>query len=127
MSERYFRIIMGLWLVTGLYLDSVQIIYALMGLLIFEGITNYRVPLLLCKIRFGLEHNGLEKDSTSYKISLEAERALRFIVTIFIALPYFPGLEFLWWIQWFVGFALIGAGFSGICPMVITLRYAGLR
>ncbi len=65
MSERYFRIIMGLWLVTGLYLDSFEIIYALVGLLIFEGITNYRVPLIICKIRFGSEHKGLEKDSTS--------------------------------------------------------------
>lgn len=127
MTERHFRIIMGLWLVTGLYLNSVEIIYALLGLLIFEGITNFRVPLLVCKIRFGSKHPGLEKKSKTCKLSFEAERALRFIVALFISLPFIPGLEFLWWLPWFTGFALIGAGFSGICPMVLALRYAGLR
>lgn len=127
MSERNFRIIMGLWLVTGLYLNSIEIIYSLIGLLIFEGITNFRVPLIVCKIRFGSKHIGLEKQSTTSRISFEAERTLRFIVALFISLPLIPSLEFLWWIPWFTGFALIGAGLSGICPMVLALRFAGLR
>ncbi len=127
MSERNFRIIMGLWLVIGLYLNSIEVIYALLGLLIFEGVTNLRVPLIVSKIRFGSTHPGLEKESTSYKVSLEAERTLRFIVALFISLPLVPGLELLWWFPWFTGFALIGAGLSGICPMVLALRYTGLR
>lgn len=61
MSERHFRVIMGLWLVIGLYLNSTEIIYALLGLLILEGITNFRIPLIVCKIRFGSNHPGLEK------------------------------------------------------------------
>ncbi len=127
MSERHFRIIMGLWLVTGLYLNSIEIIYALVGLLILEGVTNFRVPLIVCKIRFGSKHPGLEIKSKTSKLSFEAERALRFIVALFISLPFIHGLEFLWWLPWFTGFALIGAGFSGICPMVLALRYGGLR
>jgi hypothetical protein len=33
----------------------------------------------------------------------------------------------LWFLPWFVGFALLGAGLSGICPMVIGLRWLGFR
>lgn len=126
MTERSFRIILGLWLIVGLYFNSVEIIYALIAVLILEGITSCNVPLLVCKIRFGAKHPGCEKSSTS-KISFEAERALRFIIVLFISLPFIPGLAFLWWFPWIVGFGLIGAGLSGICPLVISLRYIGLR
>lgn len=127
MTERGFRVIMGLWLVVGLYFDYVEVIYALMAVLILEGITNCNIPLLVCKIRFGAKHPGCEKTLATSKISFEAERALRFIVVLFLSISFIPGLEFLWWIPWFIGFALIGAGFSGICPLVISLRYIGLR
>ena len=129
MSERNFRIIMGLWLVIGLYLNAIEMIYFLAGLLIFEGVTNIRVPLMVCKVRFGLKHAGLEKKSsaTMYKTSFEAERALRFLVALFVLLPFADGMEFIWWLPWFVGFALIGAGLSGMCPMVLALRYVGMR
>lgn len=127
MSERHFRIIMGLWIIIGLYLDVDVVIYALIGLLLFEGITNMRIPLVVTRMRFGKESLSNEKTSTTYKISFEAERALRFIVVLFIGLPYISGMGFLWWMPWFVGFALIGAGLSGICPMVSTLRNIGLR
>ncbi len=127
MTERGFRIILGLWLIVGLYFNSVEIIYALIAMLILEGVTNCNVPLLVCKVRFGAKHPGCEKKLATSKISFEAERALRFIVVLFISLPFIPGLEFLWWLPWFIGFALIGAGFSGICPLVISLRYIGLR
>lgn len=129
MSERNFRVIMGLWLVVGLYLNAIWMIYFLAGLLVVEGITNYRVPLMICKLKYGVNHPGLEKISSTamFKTSFEAERALRFLVAIFILLPFFYGMEFIWWLPWFVGFALIGAGLSGMCPMVLALRYIGLR
>ena len=127
MTERGFRVIMGLWLIVGLYFDSVEIIYALMAVLILEGLTNCNVPLLVCKVRFGAKHPGCEKKSATSKISFEAERALRFIVVLFISIPLIPGFEFLWWCPWVVGFGLIGAGLSGICPLVLSLRYIGLR
>ena len=129
MSERNFRIIIGLWLVIGLYLNAIGMIYFLAGLLMVEGITNFRVPHLVCKVRYGLKHPGLEKKSSSakYKTSFEAERALRFLIAISVLFPLFYGSEFIWWLPWFVGFALIGAGLSGMCPMVLALRYVGLR
>lgn len=127
MSERHFRIIMGLWLIAGLYLNSAEIIYAFLATLLFEGITNFRIPKIISKIRYGQNPPFKEKTSSTYKISFEAERALRFIVAAFVATPFLESLHFFWWLPWFVGFALIGAGLSGICPMVLALRYAGFK
>ncbi|RMG29151.1 MAG: DUF2892 domain-containing protein [Gammaproteobacteria bacterium] len=60
-------------------------------------------------------------------MDFEAERALRFIVATLIGLPLWPPAAPLWWLPWFVGFALVGAGLSGICPMVLALRRLGFR
>jgi hypothetical protein len=32
-----------------------------------------------------------------------------------------------WWMAWFAGFALLGAGISGVCPMLTSLRMLGFR
>lgn len=127
MSERYFRIIVGLWLIAGLFLASVEIVYALAALLLFEGVTNQRVPALVSRLRYGKEWASTVPSLKPSRFGFEAERALRFIVVIFVVVPQQPGFEVLWWIPWFVAFALIGAGLSGICPMVLSLRYIGLR
>lgn len=145
MSERYFRIVIGLWLVSGLFLDSAETIAVLLCLLLFEGITNFRVPLILSRLRYGKEADD-SANTPPTRFSFEAERALRLIVVIFVSIPLLQsltgilpalssafsgveldGLQILWWMPWFVGFALIGAGLSGMCPMVMALRYLGLR
>lgn len=146
MSERYFRIIVGLWLVTGLFLDSAIIVFSLLCLLLFEGLTNLRVPIIISRLRYGAEAAGSAVTEPASRFSFEAERALRLLVVIFVATPMLQNLSglipsadamvanmpldflgLLWWLPWFVGFALIGAGLSGMCPMVIALRYFGLR
>ena len=127
MSERHFRVIVGFWLVLGLILNSVDIIYVLFGILLFEGVTNFRIPGLVTRLRFGSGDSAAIIKDTGTRFSFEAERALRFIVVIFAYAPMQQGLEILWWMPWFVGFALIGAGLSGICPMVLALRFVGLR
>jgi len=127
MSERHFRVVLGLWLILGLYLNIAEIVYALICLLLFEGITNQRIPRLITILRYGANHPQVEHSDTSLFFAFEAERALRFLVALFVLVPQLHGLEIIWWVPWFVGFALIGAGLSGICPMVKTLRYIGLR
>ena len=128
MSEKNFRIVLGAWLVAGLLLNSQYVIYALTGLMLFEGLTNIRVPGLITRMR-SPDHqpssaNGLNPNA---RVSFEAERGLRLIVIILILIPMNSDIEFLWMLPWFVGFALIGAGLSGICPMVLALRWLGLR
>jgi len=127
MSERQFRIVIGIWLILGLYLDIKEIVYALIGLLLFEGLTNQRIPKLVSKLRAVSAQSAPTQTANNYRFSFESERALRFLVALFILLPMLQGLEIIWWLPWFVGFALIGAGLSGICPMVMTLKNIGFR
>lgn len=130
MSEKNFRILLGAWLIVGLLINVPYVIYALVGLLLFEGITNLRVPGLVTRARFGKQAN-IKKEAEDFnpnaRTSFEAERGLRLIVAILILVPMISAAELLWLLPWFVGFALIGAGLSGICPMVLTLRWLGLR
>lgn len=130
MSEKNFRIILGAWLIIGLFANSFFVIYALVGLLLFEGITNLRVPGLVARVRSGkpaMIENEEENFSPNARVSFEAERGLRLIVATLILIPMSSVTELLWLLPWFVGFALIGAGLSGICPMVLALRWLGLR
>lgn len=127
MSERHFRIVLGIWLILGLYLNIIEIVYALIGLLLFEGLTNLRIPKLVNKLRFAAQQSEPPQTETDYRFTFESERVLRFLVALFVLLPTLQGLELLWWLPWFVGFALIGAGLSGICPMVKTLKHIGFR
>ena len=53
MSERYFRIVLGAWLIGALVLNSTPMVLALLALLLFEGVTNLRVPRLLGQLRNG--------------------------------------------------------------------------
>ena len=125
MSEKNFRIVLGAWLVVGLLLNSVPLIYALVALLMFEGLTNLRIPGLLVHARSGVLEEAGDLNSNA-RVAFEAERALRLIVATLILVPMSGVADFLWLLPWFVGFALIGSGLSGICPMVLALRWLGL-
>ena len=130
MSEKNFRIILGAWLILGLLINSPYVIYALVGLLLFEAVTNMRVPGLVARARFGKEitaKNEAENFNLNARTCFEAERGLRVIVAALIVGPMISATELLWLLPWFVGFALIGAGLSGICPMVLALRWLGMR
>ena len=130
MSEKNFRIILGAWLIVGLFINSAYVIYMLAGLLLFEGVTNLRVPGLVSHARSGKQANikaAAENFNPNARTSFEAERGLRLIVAVLIVVPMISTMELLWLLPWFVGFALIGAGLSGICPMVLALRWLGMR
>lgn len=130
MSEKNFRIILGAWLIIGLLINSPHAIYALVGLLLFEGVTNLRMPGLITRVRFGnqpIAENNADTFNPNARTCFEAERGLRVIVAALIVIPMITNTELLWLLPWFVGFALIGAGLSGICPMVLALRWLGMR
>jgi hypothetical protein len=129
MSERHFRLILGIWLIISQFFNNQPLMYALLVVLLMEGATGWRVPLVVWHIRHGRQEafpdNQFENAESAFPF--EAERALRLIVAGLLALSVlaFPG--YLWWLPWFVGFALAGAGLSGLCPMVQGLRWLGLR
>jgi hypothetical protein len=125
MTERNFRLLIGIWLVVALVMAQPMTVYVLMGLLLFEGLTNLRVPLLFQRLTHQVPVAPVA-ETNQCVISFEAERALRLLIVVFLGLGLFLP-ELLWWLPWFIGFALIGAGLSGICPMVLALRWIGLR
>ncbi len=122
--------IFGVILLLALYFDAHQVVYVLVGLATFEAITNLRIPLLVSRLRY---HNDGNLDEGSLGIrfhvrtSFEAERGFRLSVAAMIAISIFAYPEALWFIPWFMGFAILGAGVSGVCPMFLALKWAGLK
>ena len=132
MTERFFRLIVGALLLVCLYFDLHTAISVLIGTLVLEAVSNYRIPLLVTRLR----HAGrVEFGDTSElipaehyaRIPFDAERVWRLSVAIMLVLTLYPFNEQLWFFPWFMGFAIFGAGLSGVCPVLISLKIVGFR
>ena len=128
MSDRVYRLILGTLLLVSLYFESSRLMYLLIGMLFFEGATSLRVPLLLRK-----QHGESVADSNlapiqrKIRFNFEAERAWRLFVGLMLLTTYVLFYEKMWFFPWFMGFAIFGAGASGVCPGLIGLKWAGCR
>ena len=128
MTERTFRFVLGTWLLTALYLDATTALRAFVALVVFEAVTSWRVPRLLTSLRRRARVGGtVDSPSASAVRPFEAERALRLLVAALVLLGYVALPTVLWWLPWLVGFALVGAAMSGMCPMALALHRVGLR
>ena len=128
MSERVFRFILGAALIFLLYLQADQLVYVYIGVLLFEGATNWRVPLLVSRLRYGTDFRAQDVLSPGCsRIPFDAERMLRLIVAVLLILTFMLFPEQTWFFPWFIGFMLFMAGMTNICPMVIGLRWMGFR
>lgn len=132
MSERFFRLIVGTFLLGSLYFEFQGGILFLIGLLTIEGLTNYRVPGLVTRLRSaGAEEfqdsSELIPEMHRPRIAFDAERAWRLVVAGMLVLAVFVFPEQLWFFPWFMGFAIFGAGLSGVCPVLISLKLIGFR
>ena len=130
MSERVFRIILGAILLAALYFDLPVVIYGFIIVILIEGITNWRIPLLVSRLQSpasGVNTECVLSPGDRARINFEAERALRLGVAAFLIVSYLVFSKELWFFPWFIGFALFGAGLSGICPMVMGFRWLGFR
>lgn len=131
MTERTFRIFFGASLVLALYFDLRPLVLGLIGLLAFQGITNWRITHIISRLRHG--HGEAVKAACAAatiitaRINFEAERALHLIVAGMLIFTYVIYNQQLWFFPWFIGFALFGAGLSGICPMILVLKASGLK
>lgn len=130
MTDRAYRSLLGAAILVALYFEFSWIMYGLIVLLLVEGITNQTVPRLVCMLR-----NALAKDEVSYvnygqvanpKFSVDSERVWRLMVGLFL-LVSFSYVDALWWFPWFMGFAVFGAGLSGVCPALLAIRWIGFR
>jgi hypothetical protein len=129
MSERMFRAILGVSLLILLGLGWEEGIYAYMGLLLFEGITNWRIPIIISRSRYkdNYPQHVNQCGAIQAKIPFDAERMLRVVIFTFLVISYVLYKDLLWWFPWFIGIMLCIAGLTGICPMVMMLRASGFR
>lgn len=130
MSERIYRLLIGLSVLGILYLDSRPAMYGVIAVLVFEAVTNWRIPLLVSRIRYGKAEIGEPADREcggGKKFQFEAERALRLMFSSVLLVTYILFNKNLWLFPWFAGFALAVAGLSGICPMLLFLEKLGFR
>ncbi|TCK16809.1 DUF2892 family protein [Thiogranum longum] len=130
MGNRLYRLLFGTLLLIALYFGLHQLIYFLVSLTVFEAVTNLRIPLLIARLR-GVDNPDPDEGSLGINFhtrsSFEAERGWRLLVATMLAVSVFIFPGPLWFLPWFMGFAILGAGVSGVCPMFLALKWAGLR
>jgi hypothetical protein len=126
MSERTYRLILGISLLLILFIKVDVLIYGYMALLLFEGVTNYRVPILVNMVRFG-KSARYSPQQGAYKIDFEAERVARLLVFVMLLITFVVLKDAAWFFPWFLGFMLALAGITNLCPMIISLRWIGFK
>jgi len=130
MTNRTYRAVLGLSLLVVLYFDLNNVMYGIIALLFIEGATNLLVPDLLCKLRNCITHQ--ETVYVDYspvpnaRINFDSERMWRLVVGVFLLIGY-SSFETSWFFPWFMGFAIFGAGLSGVCPVLFAIRWLGFK
>lgn len=128
MSERTYRLIQGGIILFGLILESDELIYIFIALSVFEGLSGFRIPVLVSHFRKAATAHAFAADIASPpRIPFEAERMMRLTVAVLLAISYLIFPEETWFFPWFMGAMLVMAGISNICPMVIYYRWLGFR
>lgn len=130
MSNRSYRLLYGIALLVSLYFDLHTVIYGLIALALFEAISNLRIPRLISRLRTGKDgdpHEGSLGIAFKTRTSFEAERGWRMAVALMLLVSLFVYPKTLWFFPWFMGFAITGAGISGVCPVFLALKWAGLK
>ena len=132
MNDRMYRLIIGALLLVSLYFDLDYLMYSLIALLFFEGVTNWRIPLVIQRVRGGAlsdisADSQLAPVQRMHRFNFEAERAWRLVVALLLLVTYVFFYTTLWFFPWFMGFAIFGAGVSGVCPVLIAIKWAGCR
>lgn len=132
MTDRSYRAVLGTLLLLALYFELPGLILGLIVVMLLEGLTNLRLPLVLGRLSGG--EGGCTADGDDFaparrriRLPFDAERAWRIVVSLFLILSVFIFSEMLWFFPWFMGFAILGAGISGVCPVLISLKFAGFR
>ncbi len=128
MTERSFRFILGISLLILLYFHLDIGVYIYIGILLFEGLTNWRIPIIASRLRYGSAYNPQDlTNADCAAIPFDAERVLRLLVAGFLVITFVLFKEEVWFFPWFIGFMLFMAGMTNICPMVMGLRWLGFR
>jgi hypothetical protein len=128
MTERTFRLLLGVTLLIILFIDRNDLLYVYISIITFEGLTNWRIPSLISKLRHGPAYLEFPANAPrNHKYTFEAERSFRLVIACSLLFSCFIFPKTLWYFPWFVGFALSMAGITGICPISISFKKLGFR
>jgi len=130
MTNRMYRLLVGAVILTGLYFDLPTLMYALIGIVLFEGVTNWRLPIIVNRLT-GRPQESHTEGSLGFgfkqRFNFDAERAWRLVLGTVLFIVYVLFYDRLWFLAWFMGFAIFGAGISGVCPLFLALKWIGFR
>jgi len=131
MSERMYLFVVGAIILSSLYIEDNVIIYVLSLWLLIEGASGILLTRLSQKLIPIAEPVGLTTFRTHQRFDFEALRATRIVIAFFLGGSFFLlneyGIEMLWFFPWFMGFAILGAGVSGVCPIVLITKWVGFK
>ena len=130
MTDRTYRTILGAVLIVGLYFDLHWLIYGIIVMLFVEGLTNQRLPKIACSMRKCVSNGAFDYVDAELvsdpRFNVESEQVWRIVVGCFLIISY-SYVDALWFFPWFMGFAIFGAGLSGVCPVLLAIRWVGFK
>jgi hypothetical protein len=130
MSERTFHFIFGALLLVALYFSLSLVVYILITWQLIEAVSGRYLTDAVSRLRNGkksADEAGCGTVVSESGFGFSAQRALRAVLAMLLLLSYVLFVNQLWIVNWFVGFALMAAGISGICPMLAALQKIGFR
>ena len=131
MSERLFLFVVGVFILLSLYFQIDIIIYILCLWLLLEAITDIRITTLSQKWMRKTVPSGLTVFQTQSRFDFDAFRVWRVMVAVSLASAFILiktyQIDVLWFVPWFAGFTIMGAGVSGICPTILFIHWLGFR
>lgn len=121
----------GTYILAALYMGIDMMIYALCLWMLFEAITEIRLTRVSQKILHKEVPAGLTVFQSRERFNFDASRVWRITVAIMLGgsllLLREQDIEVVWFIPWFMGFAILGAGVSGVCPVLLLMRWIGFK
>lgn len=129
MTHNAYRLLIGALILIFLYFDLTYFMWGLIGVLLVEGLTNIRLPKVLNRLlRLGAPKKAANTTSSACpRLSFDSEQMMSLLLGLILVASYLLFNSLLWFLPWFMGFALIGSGASGFCPMLIVLKRLGFK
>jgi hypothetical protein len=127
MTERAYRFVLGTALVLLLYFHLEPLQYVYVSILLWEGLTGYRIPVIVSQLRYGTNYQDPQRDPSEYRFRFEAERGMRLAFAAVLVPTFFLLPADYWFVGWLAAIALYVAGLVNYCPMVMILRWLGFR
>ena len=127
MTERWYRLIQGIYLLVALYIESELMILGLVTVLSIEALSNIQLPSVVSRIRYRNLAESHEDYTNWSPMDLNSERLLKIVVIVLLVLGCILFPDITWFLPWFVAAMLLLAGITNICPMVMMFRYIGFE